>query len=313
MTQRPVVAIGEILVDLIAPAGFSLLDADHLGIREGGAPANVTVALARLGIPSQMRAVVGDDPFGERLVNRLRIEGVDVTRIRAAAGEPTTLALAWSDVRGDGHFRLLRLADRLLSPDDVIRESLNGVEALVVGSVAMCAEPSKSAVLTALRHAGELGVPVVVDLNIRPGQVPMDDLRISAVALISAASVLKLSVDDARHLWGATTIEEASGALDRFAPDVAVITDGSRGAALRTADGLLIRDVYDVDAVEPTGAGDAFTAAFVSRMIERGWSGADEGDLRFAMAAGALATTRPGALDGLPTRDDIERFLRVHA
>jgi fructokinase len=313
MTQRPVVALGEVLVDLIAPSGVSLLDADNLGIREGGAPANVAVALARLGIPSQLRAVVGDDPFGERLVNRLRIEGVDVTRIRIAEGEPTTLALAWSDARGDGHFRLLRLADRLLSPEDVTRESLEGVEALAVGSVAMCAEPAKTAVLTAVRHAGELGVPVVVDLNIRPGQVPMDDLRMSAVALISAATVLKLSVDDARHLWGATTIEETSRAIDRFSPDIAVITDGSRGAALRTTEGLLSREVFAVDAVEPTGAGDAFTAAFVSRMIDRGWNGADDGDLRFAMAAGALATTRPGALDGLPGRDEIERFLRVNA
>lgn len=310
MTDRPVISIGEILVDLIAPAGSSLLDASELGIRDGGAPANVGVALARLSVPSQMRAVVGDDPFGERLVERLRVEGVDVSRVRTAAGQPTTLALAWSDERGDGHFRLHRHADRLLSPDDVTRESLEGAEAIVAGSVAMCAEPSRSAVLTALRHAGELGVPVVVDLNIRPGQVPMDELRMSAAALISAATVLKLSVDDARHLWGATTIEEVASALDRFDPAVAVITDGSRGAALRTAGGLVRRDAFEVDAVEPTGAGDAFTAAFVSRMIARSWDGADEGDLRFAMAAGALATTRPGAMDGLPSRGEIEAFLR---
>ena len=76
MSDRPVIAIGEILIDLIAPAGESLLQATDLRIREGGAPANVAVALSRLGVPAQMRAVVGDDPFGERLVNRLRAEGV---------------------------------------------------------------------------------------------------------------------------------------------------------------------------------------------------------------------------------------------
>jgi fructokinase len=313
MTSRPVIAIGEILVDLIAPAGESLLEATELRIREGGAPANVAVALARLGVPSQMRAVVGDDPFGERLVNRLRDEGVDTSTIRIADHQPTTIALAWSDARGDGHFRLHRNADRLLSPDDVSAGSLEGAEAIVVGSVAMCAEPSKAAVLTALRHATDAGVPVVADLNIRPGQVPMDELCMSVAAMISAATVVKLSVDDARHLWGATSISEASHALDRFAQDVAVITDGGRGAALRVGKDLHTMKAFPVDAIEPTGAGDAFTAAFIARMIPTSWKDADVTDLRYAMAAGALATTRPGAMDGLPTRAEIEAFLHHHA
>lgn len=313
MTLRPIISIGEILIDLIAPAGESLLAAGELRIREGGAPANVAVALARLGLPSQMRAVVGDDPFGERLVNKLRDEGVDTSTIRVADHEPTTIALAWSDERGDGHFRLHRNADRLLSPEDVTASSLEGAEAIVVGSVAMCAEPSKSAVLTALRHATDAGIPVVADLNIRPGQVPMDELRMSVAAMISAATIVKLSVDDARHLWGATSIPEASRALVRFAPDIAVITDGARGAALRVEGDLHVMDAFRVNAVEPTGAGDAFTAAFISRMIPTAWKDADVTDLRYAMAAGALATTHPGAIDGLPTRDEIETFLHHHA
>lgn len=313
MGQNPVISIGEVLIDLIAPAGVELLHASELRIREGGAPANVAVALSRLGVSSQLRAVVGDDPFGDRLLAKLRDEGVDVSSVRVAEHEPTTIALAWSDARGDGHFRLHRNADRLLSPDDVSRDSLNAAGAIVVGSVAMSAEPSKSAVLTALRHATETGIPVVADLNIRPGQVPMEELRMSVTAMISAATVVKLSVDDAQYMWGSTTLTETSSALDRFDPPLAVITDGARGAALRTTDGLNTMDAFHVDAVEPTGAGDAFTAAFISRMIAKGWNGADESDLRFAMAAGALATTRPGAMDGLPTRNEIEAFLRQTA
>lgn len=308
--SRPIIAIGECLIDLIAPRGVDLATAPDLRILEGGAPANVAVAIARLGMAAQMRAVVGDDPFGQRLHMRLESEGVDVSRVRRAEGEPTTVAFAWSDERGKGHFRIHRHADALLSPDDVTKASLEGAEAIVVGSVAMCAEPSKSAVLTALRHAMDLKVPIVTDVNIRPGLgVSMDELRISAAALISSARLVKLSVDDARELWGATTIREASEALDRFAPELAVITDGGGGAALRTAEGLVERGVFEVDAIEPTGAGDAFTAAMISRLVEKGWSMVDADDLRFAMAAGALATTRPGAMDGLPSRAQIETFL----
>lgn len=312
--REPVIAIGECLVDLIAPGGVDLAVATDLRIREGGAPANVAVALARLGVPSQMRAVLGDDPFGERLRSRLDREGVDVSTIRVVDGVPTTVAFAWSDARGNGQFRLHRNADALLSPEDVTRASLSGASAIVVGSVAMCAEPSRSAILTALRYALDLGVPVVADLNIRPGlAVSLDELRISAAALISSATVVKLSVDDARELWGATSIPEASAALNRFDPAIAVITDGGFGAALRTAGEIVQLDVFPVEAIEPTGAGDAFTAAFVSRMLARGWASADVDDLRFAMAAGALATTEPGAMDGLPNREQVEAFLQKHA
>lgn len=305
------VAIGECLVDLITPGGSNLTTATQLQIRDGGAPANVAVALARLGVPSRLHAVVGDDPFGERLRLRLAREGVDVSRVRVAEGEPTTFAFAWADDRGDGQFRLHRHADTLLSPDDVDETALAGASAIIVGSVATYVEPSRSAVLSALRVATDAGIPVVVDPNIRPGAgVSMDDMQMTLAAMLSAATLVKLSVDDAREMWGASSIRDAARALERFSPDIAVITDGARSAALWTDGDLLELPAFRVDAVEPTGAGDAFTAAFVSRMLEREWRGATSDDLRYAMAAGALATTRPGAMDGLPGHAEIERFLR---
>lgn len=309
MTLRRAAAIGECLVDLIAPAGGDLLSASELQIREGGAPANVAVALSRLGVPSRLHAAVGDDPFGERLRQRLAVEGVDTSMVRVADGVPTTIALAWADQRGNGHFRLHRHADVLLSPDDVGREALADASVVIAGSVAMSAEPSKSAVLTTLATANDLGIPVVVDVNIRPGLVSADEMRLNASALITSATVVKLSVDDVRELWGATSIAEAVGMLERFDPPIAIITDGDRGAALRTGGETFEQAVFPVDAVEPTGAGDAFTAAFISRMLDNGWSGASVDDLRFAMAAGALATTRPGAMDGLPSREQVHAFL----
>lgn len=306
---RPVIALGETLIDLIAPKGSDLLSGDTLAIREGGAPANVAVGLARLGVPVQMRTVLGDDPFGQRLFDRLQAEGIDVSHVRIAADTPTTIALAWADAHGDGHFRLHRHADRLLSPDEM---DLGDAEAVVIGSVAMCASPSVDAVLTAIRNASDHSIPIVFDVNVRPGLIPMDDLRLLVSAGLAAATVVKLSVDDARHLWGAGSLEAAADALDATDPPVAVITDGSRGALLRVGEHRIRQDVFPVNAIEPTGAGDAFTAGFVSRMIARNWQGADVDDLRYAMASGALATTKPGAMDGLPTRDQVQEFLRAH-
>lgn len=308
--MKPVVAIGECLVDLIAPKGSDLLTGDSLTIREGGAPANVAVGLARLGIPVQMRSVVGDDPFGERLHAKLGEEGVDVSRVRIAENTPTTIALAWADANGDGHFRLHRHADRLLSPGEM---DVDDIEAVVFGSVAMCTSPSVDAVMTAIRNAGEKRIPLVFDVNVRQGLIPMDDLRMRVTAGLAASTVVKLSVDDARHLWGSDSLDDAADALERIDPPVAVITDGSRGAMLRVGATRIRQRAFPVKALEPTGAGDAFTSAFVYRMIQRKWHGADAGDLRFAMASGALATTTPGAMDGLPTLDQVTEFLNAHA
>lgn len=307
--MKPVVTIGECLIDLIAPRGSDLYSGESLTIHEGGAPANVAVGLARLGVPVQMRTVLGDDPFGERLRARLAAEAIDLSHVRIARQTPTTIALAWADEHGDGHFRLHRHADRLLSPEDM---DFDDVEAIVFGSVAMCASPSVDAILTAIRVAGEQAIPLAFDVNVRPGLIPMEELRMLVMAGLGASTVVKLSVDDARHLWGSQSLEEAADQLDRIDPPVAVITDGNRGALLRVGETRIRQDVFHVHAIEPTGAGDAFTSAFVSRMIARKWQGADADDLRFAMASGALATTKPGAMDGLPTLDQVTEFLNAH-
>lgn len=308
MTKH-VVTIGECLIDLIAPAGTDLISGHSLVIREGGAPANVAVGLARLGVPVQMISVLGDDAFGTRLRDHLAAEGVDVSRIRIADSTPTTIALAWSDEDGDGHFYLHRHSDRLLSPDDMV---FDAPEALVIGSVAMTARPSTDAILTAIRAASERSIPLVFDVNVRPGQLSMQELRMRVNAGLAASTVIKLSLDDARHLWGVDSVDDAADALDKFDPPVAVITDGVRGALMRVGKTRIRQNVFPVDAVEPTGAGDAFTAGLISRLIERNWQDADASDLRFAMASGALATTRPGAMDGLPTQQQVLEFLNAN-
>jgi sugar/nucleoside kinase (ribokinase family) len=96
-----------------------------------------------------------------------------------------------------------------------------------------------------------------------------------------------------------------------------VLTDGARGAWFSKSlehgySEPVHQPAFDIDAVEPTGAGDAFMAATIARLIDRRWQSLTNGDVRFASAAGALTTTRPGAIDSLPTRAEVDAFLRHH-
>ena len=92
-----------------------------------------------------------------------------------------------------------------------------------------------------------------------------------------------------------------------------VLTDGRRGCWYPGPDGNPVYvPAFSIQAVEPTGAGDAFTAAIVSRLIANEWSAIGRDDAAFASAAGAITATREGAIDSLPTRAEIAAFL-AHA
>lgn len=321
--RRVVLSLGETLIDLIATDGaVRLEDAVSFVARPGGAPANVTVALARLGVASAFGGVVGDDPFGRRLRETLAAERVDVSRLRISGDAATTLAFAWKDGRGDGHFWLLRAADTQLSIEDVDAAGIPRLAALVVGSVALAGEPSRSAIHEAVGRAVAADVPVCFDVNIRPTLwSSLDEARAACEPVLRRATVVKMSLDDTRSLFG---LDDPRAIYHRFRTDrdrlttgnqdapVVVLTDGDRGCWF----GPVGRDAplrhvpaFPVDAVEPTGAGDAFTASLIARLLASGWALPTDEDVRYAAAAGALATTRPGALDGLPTAAELNAFL----
>lgn len=308
----PVLCIGEILIDLIADPGETLVTATSFAIREGGAPMNAAVAMSRLGLPVTFCGAVGNDQFGERLRVLLDREGVDASPLRVIEGESTSIAYAWRDARGDGHFQLVRMADRLLQASDIAAANLEGAGALLVGSVALAASPSREAILHAVAVAVKADVPVVFDVNVRPTLWPNRYSLVTACEpILRASRVVKLSLDDARHLWGVDSAGDAINQATGSSPSLVVVTDGARGVTVWTSAAADNRTyaVVPVDAVDPTGAGDAFTAALVTRLVRSGWATPTDDDIRFAMAAGALATTRQGALTALPTLAELKRFL----
>jgi sugar/nucleoside kinase (ribokinase family) len=308
--------MGEILIDfIVADGATSLESAETFAARAGGAPANVAVALSRLGVPAAFCGVTGDDPFGTRLRHELTAEGVDASRLRQTRDAATTFAYAWKDDRGDGHFWLLRGADTMLNDQDVRSAGIGQLAALVVGSVSLAAQPSRDAITGAVALAHDAGVHVVFDINLRPTLWPdLATARPICEAIARQSRLVKLSLDDARGLFGPDTIPaDAIRAAQALGSGWVVLTDGERGCWFATDSDTAIETVpaYAVDAIEPTGAGDAFTAALIVRLIDSSWSPPTRDDIRFAAAAGALATTRRGAWEGLPDRVRLHEFLET--
>ena len=153
------------------------------------------------------------------------------------------------------------------------------------------------------------------DVNLRPTLWRnIVEAKVAIDGLAAQADLVKLSLDDARGLFG--TEVSAERAIDHMlalgARDV-VLTDGERGCwfASRQNSSPTFVPAFLIDAIEPTGAGDAFTAALICRLFDSNWSSPVADDVRFAAAAGALATTQPGAWQGLPSRDALTAFLET--
>ena len=306
-----VVCLGEILVDFVArEAGVSVGEAASFQRVMGGAPANVAVGVSRLGRSSAFLGCVGDDPFGRFLTAELRAEGVDVAGLQTTAAARTSLAFVSLDAAGERSFVFFRQpgADMLLAAAQLDRARLSRARIFHFGSFSLSAEPAASATREALRLARAGGALSSYDPNLRLHLWPdAEAARRAILPLIDQADILKLSAEELPIL----TVDGDARSLWRNSLRALIVTDGGRGARLITPSGDWRAPGFRVRTVDTTGAGDAFVAALLARLAEQpnALAAAPEETLRYACAAGALATTARGATTAMPTQKAIQQLL----
>jgi len=324
-----VLVAGETLVDLVATDG-SLATTEGFRARAGGAPANVAAGLAALAEPAWLWTRVGADGFGDRCRRALEARGVPDRFVEEDPGRRTTAAVAGGaeDADAEDHdFGFYRAADERLGREDAAARDpttvIDDVEVVVVGGIALATDPARSAVLDLVAAAADADCTVVYDPNARPAAWPDGEFPAVVDRVLEGADVVKATpgdlaaagfdVDASRDDDGRVAPAEAPAlarAVCERGPHTAFLTLGGAGAAAAsTADspfgrGGATHRGYDVDAVDPTGAGDAFLAGVVAELA----AGATDpyAVLDVATAAGALATTAEGALPALPSRADVD-------
>jgi fructokinase len=314
MAPRIVVA-GETLVDFIPATAGPLADVETFDRRAGGAPANVAVGLTRLDERPWLCTTLSTDGFGDFLAETLDAEGVPdrfVTRV----DRPTALAFVSHDADGDRQFTFVRedTADTRLRTDVVDDDALEAADWVVVGGVPLTAEPARSATFDLVERARASGCRVAFDPNTRPelwGEDPTQTLD----RMLSLTDLLKATRAD----FAPTTMPTADEAFGRRllerGPDTVLATAGPAGARAVAGPsspwgrGEWSHDGYDADAVDATGAGDAFLAGALAALVDG--TGPEE-TLAFADAVAAVATTAGGAMAALPDRATVERFRGRH-
>lgn len=310
-----VLCMGELLIDFVAlESGVTVGEASGFIKAPGGAPANVAVAAARLGLRTGFIGQVGDDPFGRYLAEVLQADGVDVRGLRFSPEARTALAFVSLGPGGERSFVFYRhpSADMLMRPEDVDLSLVDACSVFHFGSITLIGEPARSATLAAVRRAKLGGKLISYDPNLRMSLWPSAETAKTGMLLgLQEADVVKVSQEELEFLTG----ESHAGALWRDGMRLIVVTHGADGATLYTPRERFTAPGFAVEAVDTTGAGDSFVAALLSGLLLYG----DEFDrrlpeiARFANAAGALTTTQKGAIPALPTRQQAEAFLAQQA
>jgi fructokinase len=304
-----VVAFGELLIDFVArETGVTVGEASGFDKKPGGAPANVAVAVAKLGQPSAFLGQVGDDPFGHFLEGVVRAEGVDTQGLRFTGDARTALAFVSLRADGERSFVFYRhpSADMIMRPEDVAFDLIDGQDIFHYGSITLIDEPVRSATLAAVNYARAQGLTISYDPNLRLS-LWKDEASAHAGLLsgLDMAHIVKVSDEELEFLTGG----HDPAPLWRDGMRMMVVTHGAGGATLHTRSVAISVPGFRVNAVDTTGAGDGFVAGLLVGLLERGMENLKE-NLRFACAVGAITTTGRGAIPALPTRTQVEAFLK---
>ncbi len=314
-SEPSVLVAGEMLVDFIPKRPGPLSEVETFDRLAGGAPANVAVGLAHLEETPWLCTTLSTDPFGEFLAARLEDEGIPerfVTRV----DNSTALAFVshGEDADREFSFHRERTADTVLQTDVVDTATLSAVDWLVVGGVTLSAEPSRSATFELVERAQAAGCRIVFDPNTRPELwAKSDDMTLTLERMLRRTDVLKATRDD----FEPTAIDAGGdGFAERLlekGPEIVLLTEGTAGARAVAesdsawGDGEWHHSGYEIDAVDTTGAGDAFLAGAITALV--GGSEPTE-TLAFANAVAALATTEGGAMTALPDRATVDHLVK---
>lgn len=314
-----VVCLGELLVDMFpAEVGRRLVDVSAFRPKPGGAPANVSVGLARLGMQSAFIGKVGDDAFGHHLAGVLDDSGVEVGGIVFDEYARTTMAFIALPDPNTAEFVFYRNpgADMLLQPDELDRELLKTARVLHFGSLSLVDDPIREAVYEAIRIASGAGGMVSLDVNYRPTLWPSPELAYEAVmALLPKVNLVKLNEVELSLLTGEEDPYKGSQKLLDLGPEICVITVGREGSFFRAADGTGFVPSFKVKTVDATGCGDGFVAGLLTGLLghihwrEHLSTETMKRHLTYANAVGALTAQKQGVIPALPTIEMVDDFL----
>jgi len=274
----------------------------------GGDTSNTAIAVARQGTSSGFLSKVGNDPFGIKLLELWKREGVDCTYVLQHPECPTGIYFVTHDENGH-HFNYYRRgsAASQMTPEDVTADVFSQSKVLHLSAITQAiSDSSRETAFAAIHQARKSGVKISYDTNLRLKLWTLNQARDVINHVVPMCDLLLPSLEDVTSLTGLLDPEAITDYYLELGAKLVVLKQGSLG--VRVSDGKDNQHIpgHTVKAIDATGAGDTFDGAFLSE-----WLRSDDpfAAAEYANAAAALSTTNYGAVDSIPNRDNVAAFL----
>lgn len=295
------------------PPGTEIENARAFFPALGGSAANIATAITKLGGIASLVTTVSNDAVGHYVRAELERYGVGRDHVRLVEGGART-SLAVVETRAEHCQSVLYrndAADFALTTDDVVHLPYDQAGALIVTGTALAMEPSRSAVFAAIDHARKVDMPIIIDIDYRP---------YSWASRVEAAEICGRAVSRCDIIVGndeefAVLASDQDGLafarnLVRSGASIVIYKMGERGSVTITPNDEFSLGIYRVNALKPTGAGDAFMGGFVTGL---GTKLSLQDSVKRGSAAAALVVTRVGCSPANPNSQDLHSFLDTHS
>jgi 5-dehydro-2-deoxygluconokinase len=309
--NHDLIAMGRIGVDIYPlQIGVGLEAVTSFGKFLGGSATNVSVAGARYGLSSSIITKVGQDPFGDYLVNELDRLGVDNQFVGRSDGLKTPVVFC-EIVPPDNFpiyfYREPKAPDLEIAPSELDLESIRAANIFWFTVTGLSQEPSRQAHYSAL-DAREGKIETIIDLDYREVFWNSEqEARAEIAKVLGQVTVAVGNREECQVAVGESDPDRAADALLERGVRLAIVKQGPKGVLAKTKDERVIVEPYPVDVVNGLGAGDAFGGALCFG-LSQSWE--LEKTLRFANMAGAIVASRLECSTAMPFLEEVETMLR---
>ncbi|QFP76453.1 carbohydrate kinase family protein [Deinococcus sp. AJ005] len=271
-------------------------------MKPGGAGGTIAVTLARLGHTVTLAACVGDDPFADYALSRVRESGVGEAAIQRSTDHLTSTITLMQTADGQRTMISDGAANRQLDPSKLKKKDVEASDALIVNAYSLIEGPQREFTLQAVEYARSAKKPVPIFIDLGTGAVNKVGTGLREEALNS--DYLTLNQHELQALTGTRSISAALKQLGEAGAQKVVVKVGKMGSIIWTPTETELVDAVPPEGavVDSTGAGDTFTATFAHAILS---GGSMAESARAANAAGALAATGFGAQEHPITAADL--------
>lgn len=310
--MKQILCIGELLIDFFTTEiKQSLIEATTFEKQAGGAPANVSATIAKLGGNAYFCGKVGDDAFGHFLKQTLQQAGVCTEQLILDPLAPTTLAFVSRDTDGERDFIFNRGADELLRIEDLHLQKLMAMDIIHFGSAtALLSEPFSKTYEQLMQTLLLQNHFISFDPNYRANLWKGDTERFieKCEPFIEAAHFIKMSDDELLVFARTDNFDEALEWLTQFENKAIAITQGAAGTIFYQNGMMTTIPSIPVKAIDSTGAGDAFVGAVLYELATRETTEIPQTEwisiIEFANRVGAKVCEKVGAMEAIPTLEE---------